>query len=360
MARGAVLTTGFFGTIENSLIYAHRNNSSSAVVTGISFTGTIGQLIVKNVNILAEGGADTTGNIYGIYNGCNSSRVCVQGNNIKALTSGSGIAYDLYNTAGSLFTVAGCAYDSAATSGTITQGGSGWATAVNAEVDTALEDYNSPTYIEWSDGNSLVVANQTTTQADLDIITGASGVLIDDGAITSAKFDESTAYPLESADSGSTQIARVGADSDTLKTLSDEISALNNLSKSDVNDSIDQRLAVYDSPTHQELLDVNDYIASKIDDVNGIAGSKTGYFLDPNGLMYVNTGEQELDPNLWDFRDMLLLPFAQLTNKYTLQITDLNDAGFGILTIYKRDDTTPFLIQSTSETNDLQIRGSIW
>lgn len=42
-------------------------------------------------------------------------------------------------------------------------------------------------------------------------------------AITSAKYDESTAFPLKSADSGNTQVARTGADSDTLETLSDQI-----------------------------------------------------------------------------------------------------------------------------------------
>lgn len=42
-------------------------------------------------------------------------------------------------------------------------------------------------------------------------------------AITAAKFDESTAYPLKSADTGATAVARVGADSDTLETLSDQI-----------------------------------------------------------------------------------------------------------------------------------------
>ncbi len=42
-------------------------------------------------------------------------------------------------------------------------------------------------------------------------------------AITSAKYDESTAFPVKSDDSGSTQIARVGADGDTLETLSDQI-----------------------------------------------------------------------------------------------------------------------------------------
>jgi hypothetical protein len=52
--------------------------------------------------------------------------------------------------------------------------------------------------------------------------TGVQASLADD-AITSAKFDESTAYPLKAADTGATQIARVGADSDTLETLSDQV-----------------------------------------------------------------------------------------------------------------------------------------
>lgn len=82
-----------------------------------------------------------------------------------------------------------------------------------------------------------------TAQADLDTITGSDGVtlattqalyapakagdsmaLVND-AITSAKFDESTAFPLASADSGSTAVARTGADADTLETLSDEIAS---------------------------------------------------------------------------------------------------------------------------------------
>ena len=53
-----------------------------------------------------------------------------------------------------------------------------------------------------------------------------NGVTLADDAITASKFDESTAFPLKSADTGSTQVARVGADSDTLETLSDEIAAV--------------------------------------------------------------------------------------------------------------------------------------
>ena len=54
---------------------------------------------------------------------------------------------------------------------------------------------------------------------------GAEMNLADD-AITSDKFDETTAYPIVDPDSGSTYLARTGADSDTLETLSDQLDLL--------------------------------------------------------------------------------------------------------------------------------------
>ena len=53
-----------------------------------------------------------------------------------------------------------------------------------------------------------------------------AGVTLADDAITAAKFDESTAFPLKSADTGATAVARTGADADTLETLSDELVAM--------------------------------------------------------------------------------------------------------------------------------------
>ena len=53
-------------------------------------------------------------------------------------------------------------------------------------------------------------------------------------AIKATTYDESTAFPIKSADTGATQIARTGADSDTLETISDEIAALNNISVADI------------------------------------------------------------------------------------------------------------------------------
>lgn len=55
---------------------------------------------------------------------------------------------------------------------------------------------------------------------------GLTAVGLADDAITAAKFDESTAFPLKAADAGSTYVARTGADGDTLETLSDEIAAI--------------------------------------------------------------------------------------------------------------------------------------
>lgn len=46
---------------------------------------------------------------------------------------------------------------------------------------------------------------------------------LEDDAIKKAKFDESTAFPLENVDAGDTLVARKGADSDTLETLSDQL-----------------------------------------------------------------------------------------------------------------------------------------
>jgi hypothetical protein len=70
----------------------------------------------------------------------------------------------------------------------------------------------------------VVTANVYDTLCSTDSLDVNVTALADD-VITAAKFDESTAFPLKSADTGSTQVARVGADGDTLETLSNEIAA---------------------------------------------------------------------------------------------------------------------------------------
>lgn len=83
----------------------------------------------------------------------------------------------------------------------------------------AGDDTTPDTTVRWFE---LAALKPTTADRTLDVSAGGEVELIDD-ALTSDKFDESTAFPLESADTGATQVARVGADGDTLETLSDQI-----------------------------------------------------------------------------------------------------------------------------------------
>ncbi len=74
--------------------------------------------------------------------------------------------------------------------------------------------------VDWANvgtPTTTVGLSGTTVKAVTD------GVALADDAITKNKFDESTAWPLLAADTAATQIARVGADADTLETLSDQI-----------------------------------------------------------------------------------------------------------------------------------------
>lgn len=87
--------------------------------------------------------------------------------------------------------------------------GAGWSTETLAAIDVLIDAIKAKT------------DNLPASPAAV----GSAMTLADD-AITAAKFDESTAYPLKSADTGATAVARVGADSDTLETLSDQIDGI--------------------------------------------------------------------------------------------------------------------------------------
>lgn len=122
-----------------------------------------------------------------------------------------------------------------------------WTTPPNFSA-LGIESDGDVTKVNTLDGHTPQTQDHTSAiaaaQSDLDTITGSDGVTlattqgnyapakagdamgISDDAITSAKFDESTAFPLASADSGSTQVARVGADGDTLETISDQLDAV--------------------------------------------------------------------------------------------------------------------------------------
>ena len=87
---------------------------------------------------------------------------------------------------------------------------SGWITVRNGDVLTC--------YVDGLAGDTATPDWSTRWfEASVSLVTLA------DDAITADKFDESTAYPLKSADTGATAVARTGADSDTLETLSDQL-----------------------------------------------------------------------------------------------------------------------------------------
>jgi hypothetical protein len=83
------------------------------------------------------------------------------------------------------------------------------------------------------DTGTTIPASLTTIDNEIAVIdgivdailldTGTDGVVLANDTITSAKFDQSTAHPLAQADTGETAVARTGADSDTLETISDQL-----------------------------------------------------------------------------------------------------------------------------------------
>ena len=117
------------------------------------------------------------------------------------------------NGAGSSYIILPKTTMAAASGETAISGQSGWITVRNKDVLTV--------YVDGLAGDTST-PDYTTRWYELAV----QLVTLADDAITAAKFDESTAFPLKAADTGSTQVARTGADGDTLETLSDEIAAV--------------------------------------------------------------------------------------------------------------------------------------
>lgn len=103
--------------------------------------------------------------------------------------------------------------------------------AISSPSDGTSQPNAAGIYIQTEAGHPGIIFDFTDPADVLKIINSDNGNWVwddtigqlDDGAITAAKFDLSTAFPLTQADAGSTAIARTGADSDTLETLSDQI-----------------------------------------------------------------------------------------------------------------------------------------
>lgn len=117
--------------------------------------------------------------------------------------------------------------------------------AINAEVDTALADYDAPTKAEL---DAAVAPLSTFDHTSDEVITDAA----------SRTASQATGFSTHSAtdvrtemDANSTQLAAIVADTNELQTddVPGLIAALNNLSTADV----DARLSAYDAPTKAEM-----------------------------------------------------------------------------------------------------------
>ena len=129
------------------------------------------------------------------------------------------------------------------------------AAEINTEIDTALSDIKLDHLVAVADADDVVdnsiIAKLAASDGDWSGYTVANDSLealrdrgdaawttavgfsvagdlmnLANDAITSAKYDESSAFPLRADDAGVTYVARTGADGDTLETLSDEIAGV--------------------------------------------------------------------------------------------------------------------------------------
>ena len=153
-------------------------------------------------------------------------------------------------------------------------------------------------------GNVHADIQEYNTHPDVDLA---------DDAITAAKFDETTAYPLKSDDSGSTQVARTGADADTLETLSDQIDGVQTSVDGIQNNTnfvatVPQHMLIPDSGDTMYKITVHFYDSdgnmedpdsNEIDILyEGVDGTdKDAFFDDAGGITGATAGV--IDANMW-------------------------------------------------------------
>lgn len=106
-------------------------------------------------------------------------------------------------------------------------GGASAADIADAVLEELIEDHDgvSGSLAEIIAVNSVILATNLDAAVSTRAATGDPMTLADD-AITAAKYDELTAFPITAADTGPTYIARTGADADTLATLSGQLDAI--------------------------------------------------------------------------------------------------------------------------------------
>lgn len=123
------------GTYSNCVFSAQRNDTTDKGI-GAVYCILDSHAVFKNCTLEATAGSGHTGQAYGILVNGSGAAAVLENCTIKSASDNASMGpYDLWQANGKLV-VCSCAYETC--NGIITQGGSGWADAVNAQVDTAL------------------------------------------------------------------------------------------------------------------------------------------------------------------------------------------------------------------------------
>jgi hypothetical protein len=125
-----------------------------------------------------------------------------------------------------------------------------------------------------------------------------------DDTITAAKYDEATAFPVVLADTGATKIARTGADSDTLETLSDQIDVVDGVVDNIQIDVTAIKGSGFDSGDSLKAAgDERAVIEAKIDDIQAVTRFRTTapdpFEVPPAGSVYyrIHVNLEDTDGN---------------------------------------------------------------
>lgn len=166
---------------------------------------------------------------------------------------------------------------------------------------------------------------------------GDEMALVDD-AITSAKHDESTSFPVKSDDAGATQIARTGADGDTLETLSDQIDP--KAIEANVEGHVTASLNLYDPPTHAEMTAEHDVL-------EGEHAAIAAAIAALNNLSIADVQTAMTNQGYTTARAAMI----ELSKKMLINRLELADGDTDNWILYDDDDSTPLLTFSVTNKN---------
>lgn len=152
----------------------------------------------------------------------------------------------------------------------------------------------------WHQLTAAIVTASTIGKLIIDFLNAAitsravagDNMNLADDAITSAKYDESSAFPIKSVDTGASQIARVGADGDTLETLSGQLDGI----QADLDNPGQYKADVSGLATSAELITHDNKLAPVALDGGGATiGGMLTKLADDNGGADFDAGDDSLE-----------------------------------------------------------------